>query len=526
LLLEAVAVLVILGGGFLLRWDGALASFPGFHGDEAIVGLESQRILREGWIGPYSPFALGQPTGPMYLTAVSVAILGDSITAIRIVPAILSAMTILALYLLVRRELGVACALVAATFLATMHWHVHFAHIGFPLSAWPLLATLAIAVHLTAIRRRSSLAWGAAGLVLGLGVHTYHVHLLLTGVLGVVAAVAMLRTMPSWRVVARWMAAYAAGLVVGALPMIIFALTPGSSYFNHARTVGVGQEDDWSAAGSWPERLVVLGQRYWGYWERMVVRPAVDYVDGSGVVALIPGAAVGLAGLGLWFVVRQRSRAPALLVICIVIILVIPLASVVTVDGAARRTLVSAPALAVLMAVGLVWPGRSLRATIAAWRQGQAAAWRVGAMVVVTVIATGSAGWVTWHNLRADLETVPAAGSTEWIFAEDLVAASRYLDGEGAGSYVYFLSDRWSISYETRQFLAPDVEGENRSHRFGQYSLDIDPSRGDVTFLLLGGYRDEIVVLRQRYPGGVEVVPGDATDPPFIAYRVQSDANP
>ena len=41
----------------------------GFHGDEAWSGIEGLRILQEGWIGPYSTSAMGQATGPFYLTA-------------------------------------------------------------------------------------------------------------------------------------------------------------------------------------------------------------------------------------------------------------------------------------------------------------------------------------------------------------------------------------------------------------------------------------------------------------------------
>ena len=40
------------------------------------MGLEARRILDRGSIGPYSPTALGQPDGPMYLAASGPAWLG------------------------------------------------------------------------------------------------------------------------------------------------------------------------------------------------------------------------------------------------------------------------------------------------------------------------------------------------------------------------------------------------------------------------------------------------------------------
>src|SRR3712207_6029897 len=68
---EAATLAIVLGVALLLRVY-QLSTLPsGLHGDEAVAGLEAQRILRDGYIGPYTPRALGFPAGPLYLTALS-----------------------------------------------------------------------------------------------------------------------------------------------------------------------------------------------------------------------------------------------------------------------------------------------------------------------------------------------------------------------------------------------------------------------------------------------------------------------
>lgn len=61
-----------------------LANIPsGLHGDEAWTGLDARRILSTGIIEPYVGSALGQPTGPLYFTALIFKLFGDSIFWLR-----------------------------------------------------------------------------------------------------------------------------------------------------------------------------------------------------------------------------------------------------------------------------------------------------------------------------------------------------------------------------------------------------------------------------------------------------------
>src|ERR1700674_215736 len=64
----AIITAITLLAAVLRIWR--LGTVPlGLHGDEAWTGLDARRVLREGWIGAYVPSAVGQPTGPLYFTA-------------------------------------------------------------------------------------------------------------------------------------------------------------------------------------------------------------------------------------------------------------------------------------------------------------------------------------------------------------------------------------------------------------------------------------------------------------------------
>lgn len=506
-----MAGVVLVIAGFLRLHD--LTRFPpGLHGDEAITGIEGRRILAEGWIGPYSPLALGQPSGPLYLTAVSVWLLGDTVLAVRMVPALLSTLTVLAFYVVCRLGLGPRVAVIAAALLAVMGWHVHFARIGFPLSAWPFAVVVAVGLLLEAIRRRDPRWWALAGAALGAGIYAYHAHLLVLGVVGLFAAASLLLTPATWSARGEWLAAFGAALAVVALPMARFAAEPANGYFNHARLVSVFHREPWMSIEDPSERAAYLGERYLGYWREVCCAPRFDGVDATGLTPLVPPAMLILAAGGAILGIRH-GRNP-LLAFAALAVLALPLAAVGTVDGAARRTFAVAPVLALLAAVGIVGgAGLALRAP----------AWIRYPLLAALLVLTGTA---VSRNVSGVFGTLPESQEARWVFAHELAEASRFMHGLPDDTYVYFLSDRWSIDYETRRFLAPEVRGEDRSREFGDFGYSVDPAHDRPVFVLVGTYRELIDPIRQRYPGGTTIAGGAAAAPTFVAYVPPSPDDP
>ncbi len=185
---EVLVILALICIGAFFRFY-RLPEVPiGLWRDEAANGLEALRVLESNhsiFFGTREPMFI-------YLVSVSVALLGRSPLAVRVVAAIVGTATIPVAYLLVRelfisterRPRVVAC--LTGLWLATSYWHINFSRLGFRGILLPLLASLSFYFlwrgwnELTGARPRRSpgsfptLAWFAvAGLCFGLTIYTY-----------------------------------------------------------------------------------------------------------------------------------------------------------------------------------------------------------------------------------------------------------------------------------------------------------------------------------------------------------------
>ncbi len=517
-LLEAFAVAVIVALAAVVRLF-RLASLPfGLHGDEATTGIEGARILREGAIGPYSGLAMGQPAGPLYLTALAVRLLGHTVLAVRIVPALAGVLTVLALYVVMRRAFGVPTALVGATLLATMGWHIHYARIGFPLETWPLCAVLTAGALMEAIRRADWRWWVGTGVLAGLSLYSYNAATLFLAILGLFVGCWVLWELPRGQ--------YSVGrLLLGPLllvltfaalsgPMIAYATAPESNYFTHAKAVSIFARPEWTELAEPSEQARFLAGRYTDYWQDICCARVVDGVDASGTIPLVPPGVLLLA-LGGVLLGCFRSRQP-LVWFGLLVVLLLPIAAVGTLDGFARRTFAAAPFLALFAALPLGWllERRSLRRWAMSSRDARLHAVRIGvALAIVGLI--GARGVGDYFGKLAPSQEV------RWIFGEELTDASRYMQALPADSYVYFLSERWPLYHEIHNYLTPEVVGEDRSTEYGtRTDLASDRTTGTIVYLFIGRYAALVDEVEARYPQGTLTVGSREGRPTFVAYRV------
>ncbi len=311
---EILLVVLLLLGAAWLRFHDLVNVPGGFHGDEAVSGIEAKRILREGSIGPYSPLALGQPSGPLYLTALSIRIFGETVWAVRAVSALLGTLSVALLYFLLRAAQGRKVAFVAATMLATLNWHIHFSRIGFPVIAWPLCALAATFAALEATRRARARWWALTGLVAGIGIYAYNAHVLFIGALGVwlLFYLGKKRDVPL-KIRIGWLLCFAATLSLVTLPMARYALDPANDYFSHSRLISLFSAPD----SSWPKdadefaKIKILVGRFGGFWGNLSWHSQMDWGDSTGVVPVVPLGILVLGTLGL--VLPPKNRRGALM---------------------------------------------------------------------------------------------------------------------------------------------------------------------------------------------------------------------
>lgn len=205
-------------------------------------------------------------------------------------------------------------------------------------------------------------------------------------------------------------------------------------------------------------------------------------------------AALAVVGLAI---AARRFREPAHAVLLSAMLL-LPFGAILTVsDGLFRRTLGLAPIVAVLAALPLAWVWR--RACLAKGAGLRAAGMAaVGAMVMVP-------GLITAYQYFGPVQDTFAM---RYVFPFQLDAASRYMATLPDDTLVYFYSDRWMFDYETRVYLAPGLDGIDRSVEFrrGQGQLGgVDLSATldrPVAFVFMEPDLDKLDQVVRLYSGG------------------------
>ena len=128
---ELLALFLLTAAAAFLRIY-RLGDIPdGFNGDEARNGLDALRILDQGWIGVYTPGALGNLTGPTYLTALAVWLFDASLFSVRLSMSLFGIAAEPATHLFLRLGFGRQVALIGAVVLTVSYWHLHFSRMGY-----------------------------------------------------------------------------------------------------------------------------------------------------------------------------------------------------------------------------------------------------------------------------------------------------------------------------------------------------------------------------------------------------------
>ncbi|MDJ0756498.1 MAG: glycosyltransferase family 39 protein [Ardenticatenaceae bacterium] len=166
---------------FGLRFWGLETFPPGFYRDEAYNGLDAQGVLA-GEHALYFPANNGREPTFIYLTALSVAVFGPTVWAVRAAAAAVGSLTTYLVFGLGRRWFNPLTGLFAAFLWAVTVWPLHLSRLG--LRVILLAPVLAGAAWLATIAwqgggrdersgQRAKWVWLAAGLVYSLAFYTY-----------------------------------------------------------------------------------------------------------------------------------------------------------------------------------------------------------------------------------------------------------------------------------------------------------------------------------------------------------------
>ncbi len=151
----------------------------GMWRDEARHGLLALRIINNP---AYRPIYVAQADIPallFYMQSWSVAMFGPTAFAVRIVPALAGALSVLSIAYVAHQIWGRTAALAAALLLAASAWHLWLSRLAFAAVLDPLFSLIGLGLLWRIIvgrvsGRDSVVAGFGAGMALGLSLYTYH----------------------------------------------------------------------------------------------------------------------------------------------------------------------------------------------------------------------------------------------------------------------------------------------------------------------------------------------------------------
>lgn len=325
---------------------------PVLYVDEAPFGARARQIA-EGSLQTvvFGPGHYSHPALFEVMIAPFVAIMGPARSAVRLVPAVLGALTVPALYWLGTALFSRRAGLIAAAFLAAYPVHIHFSRFALNNVIDPLFGVLAFAALAQGLRGRSSKpGWFAlSGLMLGLSQFFYVGARILPLLMVLFVALSFVGKARVRAYLSR-LAFVLSGFVLATLPTNVYLLANDLPL-------------TWRIWASFDRSAFLYGD-FWDVVQQKIVPSVLAYVhtpDGfyfyggyTPVLLFIPAAAflVGLAWLMLHW---MRARGALLLSW----LLVPTLGSMFLreVPGYARLVIVT-PALALVVALGverIVW---------------------------------------------------------------------------------------------------------------------------------------------------------------------------
>lgn len=146
----------------------------GLYPDEAANGVDALHAIETGNYQLFYPANFGREGLFINLQALSIRLLGNTITGLKLWSIIFGTFSVLGIYLLgkeiLRRRIG---GLISAFMLATSYWAINFSRIGFRAIMTTFLLSFAFYFFFRGLRTKRVTDFLISGLVFGLGLHTY-----------------------------------------------------------------------------------------------------------------------------------------------------------------------------------------------------------------------------------------------------------------------------------------------------------------------------------------------------------------
>lgn len=330
---------------------------------------------------------------------------------LRVPSALFGVLTVLGVYFLTRELLRFSkkqthpwIPLFAAFFTATSFWHINFSRIGFRAIMAPFFLTWGLFFILMALRKMSAetkkqpvrLLPFFAGLVYGLGFHSYIAYRATPLLLFAVAAYILFKKYP-WRIFLKFLTWFSLGFVLALTPLLIFFAEYPQDFLGRTSQISIFSSptpviDLAKNIGITLGSFNVYGDGNWRH--NIAGRPLLFFPVG---VFFLLGIVLAVRCVSKKWRERNEFEFPLFISVSWLIVAALPV--VVSNEGLphALRSILMIPAVMILAAIGSVWLYEHIKKVLSQFAYGTVLL-RVGTMVlfVVLILEPFRSYFITW----------------------------------------------------------------------------------------------------------------------------------
>lgn len=501
------------------------------NGTEASLGLEALNVINGLQTNPFGSGWLTNPSLPFFLLAIPIRLLGPSVESLRLLSAIIGAVTVPILFIIGQQLYSRATGIVAAILLAGSHFHIHFSRLGLT-NAWDALLTL-LALGLIAIAweqapQRNRSTWLLAGIAVGFNAYLYTgSHLLPIMLLGL-ALILILLDRTTIKKQWRHILAMAALALVVALPQLLYYQASPGIYMERANALGIlDSQSGWlsqEAARTGFSQLELLSAQFWQ--AALAFNATIDTGTSYGPLVPFLNFLFGLlAVLGFILAALRLRQIRYSILIIWVMVTVIFAGALLENPPNSHRFIIAMPAVCLLAAVALnellgALSGQAINQS----KPGLPSSGKkpVSHFVILLVIAIAIAlfdigfyfGTYRQEHQFGDRNTEIADGVADYL---------NSLDGQWVAHF--YGPPVMFADFPTIPFLARDfTEGFNLFNVPESGSPKTGYESSNQSFIFLPERYNEIEQIRSTYPSGQEKsFPGYYADQLFYVFEVNGN---
>ena len=487
---KVIILSIVLFIAFLLRTINLTTHPYPWSGDEASIGIEGRRILNGEITNFFDTGWSIQPNWSFVPTAITEMILGENILAVRLTSVLAGTLSVLFVYLIARLLFNPSIALMAAAFLATLPYNVHFSRIGVNNVIDGLISSLLFWLIAKALQKDDARYYYSAGIVGGLCIYTY-AGTRLALIIGVIIFLFVIIRQRGY-LSSHWkyLIAFFAGLVISMAPQAAFFIRHPHIFMGR-----LGQEgilfNGWLA-----QRSIQTGQsvaeilinQFTRTTMVFIASPAPgNFLNSPEPYLTIIGSIIFLLGMGYSLAYMFETRYFILLVWFWTVIL---FGGVLTLNPPANtRLLMTSPAVSIFMALGTFKVVEYLQ-------KFRLLPERAAALIFLGVVSI-----VSYQNINFYMGEYRTNMYFENANGEYAMEASLIARDLGEDYLIYILgAPRVLAAFPTIPFLIPhnqrlDFDADDLA------TLNLTPDQ-KVAFFAVPESRPLLEEVSQKFPGG------------------------